>query len=82
MQKSEALGLVVSEKKTFCVFPIISLWQIITPPGSGLYKSKGMGGRAGLAEYIKRTTIHGYTHHMKALGLVSSEKKIFIFIPL
>ena len=29
-----------------------------------------------LAGFIKRSTIHCYTHHMKALGLVVS-KKIF-----
>ena len=32
---------------------------------------------ARLAGFIKRTTIHCYTQHMKALGLVVSEKKIF-----
>ena len=31
-----------------------------------------------LAGFIKRTTIHCYTQIMKALGLVISEKKIFL----
>ena len=33
---------------------------------------------AQLAGFIKRTTIHCYTQSMKALGLVASEKKIFL----
>ena len=33
---------------------------------------------AWLAGFIKRTTIHCYTQNMKALGLVVSEKKIFL----
>ena len=33
---------------------------------------------ARLAGFIKRTTIHCYTQNMKALGLVVSEKKIFL----
>ena len=32
-----------------------------------------------LAGFIKRTTVHCYTQNMKALGLVVSEKKIFVF---
>ena len=31
-----------------------------------------------LAGFMKRTTRHCYTQNMKALGLVVSEKKIFI----
>ena len=31
-----------------------------------------------LAGFIKRTTIHCYTQNMKGLGLVVSEKKIFL----
>ena len=34
---------------------------------------------AQLAGFIKRTTIHCYTQNMKALGLVVSEKRIFLF---
>ena len=34
--------------------------------------------RARLAGFIKRTTLHCYTQNMKALGLVVSEKKIFL----
>ena len=34
--------------------------------------------RAQLAGFIKRTTIHCYKQNMKALGLLVSEKKIFL----
>ena len=37
---------------------------------------------ARLAGFIKRTFIHCYIQNMKALGLVVSEKKIFMFFPL
>ena len=30
-----------------------------------------------LAGFVKRTTIHCYTHHMKALDIVVLDKKIF-----
>ena len=33
---------------------------------------------AWLAGFIKRTTTHSYIQHMKALGLLVSEKKIFL----
>ena len=31
-----------------------------------------------MAEFKKGSTIHCYTHNMKALGLVVPEKKIFV----
>ena len=37
---------------------------------------------ARLVGFIKRTTIHCYTHNMKALGLVILEKKIFYVFPM
>ena len=37
---------------------------------------------ARLAGFIKRTTIRCYTHHMKALGIVASEKKIALCFPI
>ena len=43
-------------------------------PGAGPVWTPG----ARLAGFIKRTIIHCYTHNMKALGLVVSEKKIFL----
>ena len=50
----EALGLVVSEKKNFFyVFPIVSLWELMTP-GVGLFLTPG----AWLAGFIERTTTH------------------------
>ena len=36
---------------------------------------------ARLAGFIKRTTIFCYKQNMKALGLVVSEKKIFLYFP-
>ena len=42
----EALDLVVSEKKILHVFPFIKLWQMMKPPGRGLYRSKGHGWQA------------------------------------
>ena len=36
---------------------------------------------AWLAGFVTRTTIHCYTQNMKALGLVVSEKKIFLCFP-
>ena len=43
-------------------------------PGAGPVWTPG----AWLAGFIKRTTIHCYKQNMKALGLVVSEKKIFL----
>ena len=43
-------------------------------PGAGPVWTPG----ARLAGFIKRTTIHCYKQNMKALGLVVSEKKIFL----
>ena len=43
-------------------------------PGAGPVWTPG----AWLAGFMKRTTIHWYTQNMKALGLVVSEKKIFL----
>ena len=43
-------------------------------PGAGPVWTPG----ARMAGFMKRTTRHCYTQNMKALGLVVSEKKIFI----
>ena len=43
-------------------------------PGAGSFLTPG----AWLAGFIKRTTTHCYIQNMKALGLVVSEKKIFL----
>ena len=72
-QNMKALGLVVSEK-IFYVFPMTSPPPPPPPPGAGPVWTPG----ARLAGFIKRTTIHCYTQNMKALGLVVSEKKIFL----
>ena len=65
----KALGLVVSEKKIFLCFSHDA-------QGAGPVWTPG----AQLAGFIKRTIIHvhSYTQNMKALGLVVSEKKIFL----
>ena len=64
----KALGLVVSEKIFLCFSH--------DAPGAVPVWTPG----ARLAEFIKRTTIHGYTQNMKALGIVVLEKKIFLMI--
>ena len=75
-QNMKALGLVISENKNFFyVFPIVSLWELITP-GAGSFLTPGPW----LAGFIKRTIKHCYTQNMKALGLVVSEK-IFLYFP-
>ena len=68
----QASGLVVSEKKSFLCFPIISLWQIMTPIGMANLEPRGMVGRI----YIGAK--HCFTQNIKALGLMVSEK-IFMF---
>ena len=61
------MGLVVLEKIIY-VFPIVSLWELMTP-GVGPFLTPG----AWLAGFIKRTTIHCYTQNMKTLCLVVLE---------
>ena len=39
-QNMKALGLVVSERRFFYVFPIVSLWELMTP-GAGPFLSPG-----------------------------------------
>ena len=63
------LGLVVPEKKIFYVFPIASLWELMTP------------GHDWQDLYRGPLNIF-YIQNMKALGLVVSEKKIFYVFPM
>ena len=35
-----------------------------------------------LVAFVKRSDLHCYTHNIKSLGLVVSEKKIFLSFPL
>ena len=72
-QNMKALGLVVSEKKIFLCFPHYKSIGANDPP-VGPFLTPG----AWLAGFIKRTTICCYLQNMKALGLVVSEKKIFL----
>ena len=53
--KYESSGFVVSEKKIFYVFPIVCLWELMTP-GAGPFLNPG----AWLAGFINRTTTHCY----------------------
>ena len=46
-------------------------------PGAGSFLTPGPW----WAGFIERTTIQCYTQNMKALGLVVSEKKIFLYFP-
>ena len=71
-QSSGSCGF--GEEDFFYVFLIVSLWELMTP-GAGPVWIPG----AWLAGFIKRNTIHCYVQNMKALGLVVSEKKIFLF---
>ena len=52
----------------------------MTPPGRGPYGLQGHCWTPGarLAGFIKRNTIYCYKQNMIALGLVVSEKKIFL----
>ena len=62
------------EEDFFHVFPIISLWQIMTPLGQACMDPRGTVGR-----------IYKEDHYtlLKALGLVVLEKKVFLcFFPL
>ena len=38
----KALGLVVSEKKISYVFPIVSLWELMTPGAGAIFDPRGM----------------------------------------
>ena len=59
------------------VFPSVSLWDLMTP-GVGLFLTPG----AWLAGFIERTNTHCHIQNMKVLGLVVSEKKIFLCFPM
>ena len=70
-QNMKALGLVVSEQKNFYVFPIASLWGLMTPR-AGLFLTPG----AWLAGFIKRTNTHCYIQSMNGFG-----EDFFMFFP-
>ena len=62
------------ESSGSCGFGEEDFFMFYLPPREGHVWTPG----ARLAGFVKRTTIHCYTQNMKALGLVVSEKKIFI----
>ena len=68
-QLSPRNGALMDPRGIFYVFPIVCLWEIMTP-GEGPFLTPG----AWLAGFIKRTTTHCYKQNMKALGLVVSEE--------
>ena len=69
-QQMKALGHMVSEKIFLCFSH--------DAPGVGPAWTPGARLAGFVAGFIKRTTLHCYTQNMKALGLVVSEKKIFL----
>ena len=71
------MGPVVSEKKIFFFFPIVSLWRLSTPRGTAKFDPRGMNGTI----YV-RTISHCYIPNIKAVGLMVSEKKIFLVFPI
>ena len=76
IQNMKALGLVVSEKSFLCFSQCKSMGAN-DPQGRAIFDPRGMVGRI-----KKRTTIHCYIQNIKALGLVVSEKIVFMFFPL
>ena len=65
------------EEDFFFLFFPLCLWELMTPRAEPILTPG-----AWLAGSIKRTTIHSYIQNMKALGLVVSEKMIFLmFFP-
>ena len=76
MTKYESFGPCCFREEDFYAFPIVSLWELMTPRVWPLLTPG-----AWLAGFIKRTTIHCFIQNMKALGLVVSEKKCFLFFP-
>ena len=77
-QNMKALGLVFLQKKIFLRFShnsprVWPVWELMTS-GAGPFLTPG----AWLAGFIRRTTTHCYIQNMKALGLVVSDKKIFL----
>ena len=73
--KFTRFGFGFREEDFVHVCPIISLYKADNDtPGMGPVWTPG----ARVPGYIKRTTKHCYTQIMKALGIVVSEKKIFV----
>ena len=67
--KNHALGLVVSDKEIILRFPIVSLWEMMTP-GLGQFRPKGRDWKD-----LCWVPLNIATH--KILKLLTSEKKIF-----
>ena len=65
-----------------CVFPIVSIWELMTPPGQWqIFTPQGMANfdpEAWWTGFIKGPTRHCYTQNTKALSYVALENKIFL----
>ena len=72
-QNMKALGLLVSEK-SFYVFLIVSLWELMTPGAGPFLTPRGMVGRINKEDPY--TLLHT---NMKALGIAASEKIVLCF---
>ena len=72
-ESSGPCGLGEEDFFMFFPFPIVCLWELMTP-GEGPFLTPGTW----LAGFIKKTTTHCYIQNIKALGFVVLEKKIFL----
>ena len=67
------MGPVVSEKKIFLFFSHSKSMETVNPRGVAKFDPRGMNGTI----YVEG---HCYIPNIKAVGLVVSEKKIFLVI--
>ena len=74
----KALGLVVSEKKIFLCFPIVSLWELMTPGGGAIYDPRGMIGRIYKKDHY--TLLHTQYEGSGSCGF--REEDFFMFCPI
>ena len=68
------IALVVIEKK---IFPIISIWQILTPPGRGQLNPRGMVGRIYEGDYQTLHVLHSKYSSSGPCGF--REEYIYVF---
>ena len=72
-----ALDLVVSEKIFFLCFPIVSLWELMTPGAGLFYDPRGMGGR--IYKEDNYTLLHAKYESSGPCGF--GEEDFFMFFP-
>ena len=73
----KALGLLVSEKKIFYVFPIVSLWQLMTRGAGPFFDPRGMIGRIYIEDHY--TLLHTKYESFGSCGF--GEEEFFMFFP-